>query len=91
MAVTDAYIKIDIARLKQEYLKVLPHLSLDSVKTVTIESDEVKKVMEEQEKRMKSVEEENKTIMAWLNEAKPYLESLKDPEVKALIEKKLGK
>ena len=47
---TEAYIKPDIYRLKKDYLDVLPYLSIEKIKTVTIESDEVKGIKDELQK-----------------------------------------
>lgn len=46
---TDSYFKRNIEALKNEYLQLLPFLSLSRVETVTIESDEVKSIRKELE------------------------------------------
>lgn len=46
---TENYARPSIHRLKKEYMKILPHLSITPVKTVVYESDEVKEIKRELE------------------------------------------
>jgi hypothetical protein len=43
-AVTEAYFMPDTHRLKKDYMDVLPHLSLEKIETVTIESPDVQEL-----------------------------------------------
>lgn len=77
--ITDAYIKPDIYRLKKDYIDVLPYLSIEDVKTRTIESDEVKEI---KETHRNEIEEMKKEIGPLFRIAELIDE---DPELQRLI------
>ncbi len=52
-----AYWKADPEKLKENYLEVLPYLSIDEVKVKTVRSEEFKLIMEDSKKREKEFEE----------------------------------
>jgi integrase len=62
------YKKSNKDRLKKEYLKVLPALSIAPVKTVTIESDEVKEIKKENKTLKEQMKIENDSLRAEIKE-----------------------
>ena len=66
-AVTGAYIKPDIYRLKKDYMDILPELCLEDMKTVTLESDEVKGLKQSFGEKLAERDEQTKPLM-WLAE-----------------------
>lgn len=50
------YTKPSIARLKNEYIKVLPHLSITPVKAVTMTTDEAKDLLKRLELAERKIE-----------------------------------
>ena len=62
-SITDAYIKPNIHYLKMRYMDILPYLSIEEVKTRTVESDEYRELKEQYKKdsQKKSAEIENLT------------------------------
>lgn len=65
--VTGTYIKPDIYRLKKEYMDILPHLSLSSVETITIESEAVKELKKSFEEKLTERDEQTKPLL-WIAE-----------------------
>lgn len=63
----DIYTKPSIQRLKHEYFKVLPFLSIEDIETKTIESEEYKSLIEE-----------NKMLKATLEELKGRVDSIEE-------------
>lgn len=59
---TGYYVKPDIAALKNEYLKWLPHLSIEKIETVTIKSDEVKEIKETHRMEIQGIKEEQEQM-----------------------------
>ena len=78
---TNAYFKPDINSLKNEYLRILPYLSLEEVETRTVESDEYKELKEHyaEDSKAKDVE---------IKEMKQKME-LMDEMLKSMMEKQL--
>jgi len=59
---TGTYIKPDINRLKNDYVKILPFLSLSEVGTVTLESPEFKELKDKYENESKAKDKEIKKL-----------------------------
>ena len=53
--VTEAYFKTNIKDLKRNYIKAVPHLTLEKVKVKRIESDDVKEIVRELDKKDKEI------------------------------------
>lgn len=79
---TGTYIKPDIYRLKNDYAKILPFLSLNDVNPITLESPEFKEFKDNIEIESKSKDEKIKR----LEEEIKKLNAKKDHEIKLLIE-----
>lgn len=82
---SDIYTKPSINRLKQEYLRVLPFLSIEEVETLTLESDEYKALREENE----ALRAQFADIQSKLPELKELKDLLSDPEIKQFIENRV--
>lgn len=61
-SVTNAYFKPDIEALKNEYLRVLPNLSIDQIETRTIDSPEVKMLQDQIDAQNKKIESRDEII-----------------------------
>lgn len=55
--IVDIYTKPSIKRLKDEYLKILPHVSVTPTETVVIEQEELKKLKSDFEAKLKEANE----------------------------------
>ncbi len=60
----------NVKRLKKEYLKVLPYLSIAPVKTITIESDEVKEIKKQYSGKLSSMTDEINLLKKRIEEEK---------------------
>lgn len=79
---TGTYIKPDIHRLKHDYGKILPYLSLSEVKPVNIKSPEFKEIVEKYEIESKAKDEKIKRQ----EEEIKKLKAEKDEEINLLRE-----
>lgn len=79
---TGTYIKPDIYRLKNDYAKILPFLSLNDVNPITLESPEFQELKNNYENESKSKDEKIKR----LEEEIKKLNAKKDHEIKLLME-----
>lgn len=60
--VTEAYFKTNEKELKKNYLKALPHLTLEKVKVRRMESEEVKDIVRDLDKKDKEMDEMRKKV-----------------------------
>ena len=76
--VTDAYFKLDINALKEQYKRVVEDLSIEKVITREITTKEYDNILEELRKERKTRDEENKTKEEEMAEMKRELKVVKD-------------
>lgn len=79
---SNAYIKRDLNNLEAQYLKIMPALSMESVNTLTLESEEYNS--------LKNENENLRNELADIKSKLPDLEELRDlianPKIKKLID-----